>query len=80
MFTYLQSIKIIRKEIKYEEIANLQIFRFDYIYFYSQTDELEKELPYDLINCLGFAQKHNCYWLMLDCDAEVIDELEIYEW
>ena len=43
-------------------------------------DELERELPSDLISCLGFAKKHNCYWIVFDCDAEVIDELEQFEW
>ena len=43
-------------------------------------DELERELPGDLISCLGFAQKYSCRWLMLDCDAEVIDDLETYDW
>lgn len=43
-------------------------------------DELERELPGDLISCLGFAQKHDCRWLMLDCDADVIKELEKFDW
>lgn len=43
-------------------------------------DELERELPGDLISCLGLAQKHNCRWLMLDCDAEVVNELEQFDW
>ena len=43
-------------------------------------DELEREFPGDLISCLGLAQKHGCRWLMLDCDAEVVDELEQFYW
>lgn len=43
-------------------------------------DEIEMYIPVDLTSCLGLAKKHNCYWLVLDCDAEIIDELETYEW
>ena len=43
-------------------------------------DIIEMHIPNDLASCLGFAQKHNCQWLVLDCDAEIIDELETYEW
>lgn len=43
-------------------------------------DDIEMYIPSDLASCLGFARKHNCQWLILDCDAEVIDKLETYEW
>lgn len=61
----------------------LIILDTEYGYFINvpyNLDELERELPNDVISCLGFAQKHDCRWLMLDCDAEVIDELETYDW
>lgn len=42
--------------------------------------EIEMHIPNDLTRCLGLALKHHCQWLVLDCDAEVIDEIETYEW
>ena len=40
----------------------------------------EMEIPSDLRKCLELASKHDCNWLVLDTDAEVIDELETYVW
>lgn len=39
-----------------------------------------KKIPEDLWNCMLLAHKNNCEWLCLDCDEELIDELEVYEW
>lgn len=51
-----------------------------FIHVSYNLDEIEMHIPSDLASCLGFARKHNCYWIVLDRDAEVIDELETYEW
>ena len=52
-------------------------------YFINIPDKYDLEyikIPSDLRRCIEFAIKHDCYWLVLDCDAKVIDELETYEW
>jgi hypothetical protein len=38
------------------------------------------ELPADLRAVVDFAQLHGCEWIMLDRDADAIDELSIYDW
>lgn len=34
----------------------------------------------DLRKCLELAKANNCEWLCLDCDGEIVDELDKYEW
>lgn len=61
----------------------LIVYEKEYGYFICvpwELDDIEMYIPSDLASCLGFARKHNCQWLILDCDAEVIDKLETYEW
>ena len=61
----------------------LIVYKKEYGYFICvpwELDDIEMYIPSDLASCLGFARKHNCQWLILDCDAEVIDKLETYEW
>ena len=45
-----------------------------------ELNEMEVIIPHDLMACLRLAMENNCYWLVLDADAEVINELETFEW
>ncbi|MGX5188168.1 DUF5983 family protein [Streptomyces avermitilis] len=45
------------------------------------TDGLRAEdLPEDLQGIFQFATFKECSWIMLDCDAGLIDELPCYSW
>ena len=66
-----------------DEYSELIVYRKIRGYFINVPDLFDLEemaMPSDLRKCLEFAIKHNCFWLVLDGDAEVIDELETYEW
>lgn len=65
------------------EYGNLIVNKKECGYFICvpyNIDDIEMHIPTDLVKCLGLAKKHGCNWLVLDCDAEIIDELETYEW
>jgi hypothetical protein len=66
-----------------DEYGDLVVYKKECGYFICVPDKFDMdyiEIPDDLRRCLELAEKHNCYWLVLDCDAEVIDELETYDW
>ena len=42
--------------------------------------ENQKYVPDDLRACLELAAAHNCDWLNLDRDADVVSLLPAYEW
>ena len=44
------------------------------------VDDSEPTTPSDLAACLRLARRHNCEWLCLDCDGEIVDELPTYDW
>lgn len=65
------------------EYSSLIIYKKECGYFINvpeDLDEIEMFTPSDLIECLDFAKKHDCYWLVLDGGAEIINELKTYEW
>jgi hypothetical protein len=37
-------------------------------------------VPGDLLAIITYAKAKNCLWIMLDCDAEEIKDLPVYEW
>lgn len=39
-----------------------------------------KDIPDQLIFLIGYAVGKGCSWVMIDRDAEVIDELPTYDW
>lgn len=65
-----------------EEILGLCVYKkLDYGWFIHLLDDLDKiEIPEDLRKCLSLAQSLGCEWLCLDCDGEVLDFLDVYEW
>jgi hypothetical protein len=36
--------------------------------------------PQSLANCLDFAVRHGCQWIMFDRDGDTVDELTTYDW
>lgn len=42
--------------------------------------EMRGSFPVCLAECIEFAQKHGCGWLMFDRDADEIPELRSYDW
>lgn len=61
---------------------NLPVYRKDdYGFFICAFDaEFNDNLPDDLRTCLNYALKHDCSWLCLDCDGEIMADLQKYEW
>ena len=49
-----------------------------FVYVYKNIDAIN--VPDDLRKCLELAKANDCEWLCLDCDADVVDELDEYEW
>ena len=39
-----------------------------------------RTIPEDLMDCIRYAWKHDCTWLCLDYDGEIIPELKTYDW
>ena len=74
--------EFLRRQAK-NEYGNLIVYPKECGYFICvpyDLDEIEMNIPSDLASCLGLAMENDCYWLVLDGGAEVIDELETYEW
>ncbi|MGE7726999.1 hypothetical protein [Bacillus cereus] len=40
----------------------------------------DKVVPDQLVFLVGYAVGKGCYWIMIDRDAEVIDDLPTYDW
>ena len=36
--------------------------------------------PKCLHDCMNFALKHDCHWIMFDCDGLTVEELPSYDW
>ena len=66
----------------YTDGMQLSVFtKADFGWFIYINDDFEnRSIPDDLRACLELAKKNECKWLCLDCDGDVVDELEEYEW
>ena len=40
----------------------------------------EIELPEELENLLKIVKSHGCKWLVLDCDGNVVEGLQTFDW
>jgi len=49
-------------------------------FIYVNIDLDNRNIPDDLRRCLDLAKDNDCNWLCLDCDGEVVDGLDVYEW
>ena len=49
-------------------------------FMYVHKDLDDRNIPDDLRKCLEFAKENDCDWLCLDCDADIVDGLDEYEW
>ena len=68
---------------EYEDIIGSPIIykKGDYGWFVHIPEELDEySIPYDLLQVLEFAKRHDCDWLCLDCDGQEIEFLPQYEW
>ena len=45
-----------------------------------EEDAEREACPEGLDKCLVYAAKRDCHWLLLDRDADQIDDLPAYEW
>lgn len=48
-------------------------------FLYVPDTDLE-DAPASLRDCMDFAEKQGCAWLMFDCDGPTVEELLYYEW
>lgn len=75
--------EFLRNQVKEYECGKPIVYQKECGYFIHVSDKFDMddlEMPDDLRRCLEFAAEHDCYWLVLDGDAEIIDELPIYTW
>lgn len=59
----------------------LSVYPFAYGFWIFIPDYgLRETIPKPLAACLRLAKENGCEWLRLDCDAEPLDELPVYDW
>ncbi|MBJ6361546.1 hypothetical protein ACFOQM_09630 [Paenibacillus sp. GCM10012307] len=46
----------------------------------SEQDVKEKSIPEELLPIISLARQLGCDWIVLDADAYIIEELEVFEW
>jgi hypothetical protein len=46
----------------------------------SWEEIVKSAAPTDLVACMAAARNRGCYWLLLDADAEQLDDLTTYDW
>lgn len=49
-------------------------------FVYAMQEELDDDVPLDLVKVLVYAKSIGCVWVILDADGELIDELETFDW
>ena len=47
---------------------------------YCDEDGYDSDVPKCIRDCIDLAKKHDCEWLCLDRDGEVVSELPNYDW
>ena len=73
--------KLLEVEPNTDEMQLCVYNKADFGWFIYVNDFLEdRGIPDDLYKCLELAKENDCNWLCLDCDGDVVDELEVYEW
>ena len=43
-------------------------------------NDYKDDIPNELLRLMKFTKANNCDWLCLDCDGEVIEYLETFDW
>ena len=73
--------EFLRKEA-HKDFAEVIVYEKEYGYFVCvPPDGFDcYNIPDDLRNCIEFAKENDCNWIIIDRDAEIIDELKTYEW
>ena len=68
-------------ELLDKDISIVAYQKGDYGWFIHIHDDCDEyEIPKDLLKLLMFAKDLNCDWLCLDCDGDILDYLETYDW
>ena len=49
-------------------------------FVYAMQKELDDDVPLDLVKVLVYAKSKKCVWVVLDCDGELISQLDHYKW
>jgi hypothetical protein len=49
-------------------------------WFIYAHDENPGDIPADLFAVFEYARKHNCPYVLFDCDADTIEELPTFDW
>lgn len=48
-------------------------------FVYAHDDNLD-EMPGELAHIMRYARVHGCEYILFDCDADVIDDLPVFQW
>lgn len=82
-----ETISLLEKECKSQDILPVIAYKKgDYgFWVYCPDDMMEyfgggENVPNDLWECMLVAYEHDCRWLCLDRDGEVVEKLLVYEW
>jgi hypothetical protein len=51
-----------------------------FLYAYDADHEYDDTMPDDLKAVLTFARAHGCVNVLLDCDADTVDGLPVFDW
>ena len=63
-----------------DDLDILLVGKNEYGYMlYSEFDP-EDDIPIDLRRVLEYTRSHDCRFVYLDCDEDIIPELPTYEW
>lgn len=67
------------------ENGKLNIVVFDkgdygWFIYLSNEDDYYYNIPTELNNLMKFAKDLGCEWLCLDCDGEVLEYFEVFNW
>lgn len=52
----------------------------EYGWLFPVPPEIEEHIPLDLYRVLSAAKEQGCVWLLMDRDAEALDDLKVFDW
>ena len=75
--------KLQDEDDKLHDYGDVTVYKKEYVGFWIWCErdfDLSDNIPEDLARCINFTRDHNCEWLCLDCEGDIIDELPSYDW